>query len=237
MTETQLPNTQVPKPLTAVGIWWRWFLAIVVGFGIGSVLAVPAGYIGLYFVGNWTVSVGLCQGGSGNLGCILRSALGMGALPIALSILLLQRLLMRRLIRRSWWWLVVSCLGWVLLVLSLSEFAHTPISGLVEVEEGGRVKLNIAEYWGVFLQGLGGVLLAGLVLAGLQWLLMLRDLPHSLWWVVLHGGLVIITAIAMLLILRGTGGLLALWLAFAVFLPIYGAITGATLAKIATGRR
>lgn len=237
MLETKANNSNYQHQLSAVGIWWRWVLSLLIGFAVGSVFAVPASYMGVYFVGNWTINTGLCLGGSGNLGCILRSGLGMGALMIALCTALLQKLLLGKLIRRSWWWVVVSCLGWVLVVLSIGEFAHTPISGLIQIDNAGKVSINFSEYLGTFAQGLGGVLLAGIILSGLQWLLIMEDIPHSLWWVVLHGGVVVITAIAMLLLLRESGGLLSLWLAFAVFVPIYGAITGATLAKIATAQK
>jgi hypothetical protein len=225
------------KQLSSVAIWWRWMLSIVIGFAIGSVFAVPATFVGLHFVGTGSIALGLCEAGSGNLGCILRSGILMAAIVIALPISVLQRLLMRRLIRRSWWWVLVSSLGWVMVAITLSEVAYIPISGAIKLADGRIVEVNLLQNLGEVVQGVGGAILAGIILSGLQWLLMSEDMPHSAWWIGLHGGLMLIGAVAILLILRGTGGLMGLWLFFAVFMMLYGAISGATLAKLANTNR
>lgn len=220
------------KHLTQVGIWWRWMLATLVGLGLGSVLVIPVSYLGLHFLGPWLIDRGLCEAGSGNLGCILRSGIGLASLITALALSILQRLLIARFVQRSWWWVLVSVFGWTIVAMSLSEFAYTPISGQVLLADGSIQEITLGTNLGKVAQGLAGTIGTGLLLGGLQWLVLTNYLTHSLWWVLVNGVLVMFAAIVILFLINGSGGLGALWLFFSLFLPIHGAITGATLAKI-----
>ena len=224
------------KTLTPVGIWWRWMLATTIGFAIGSIFAFPASYLGLYAIGPWSIQLGLCEAGSGNLGCILRSGVLVPAGVIGLAMGYLQRLLMRRLLGNAGGWIVVATIGWAVVAVALAETAHIPIAGTMLQDDGTTTEVSFWSNWVAVFSGFGWSLLAGLLLGGLQCLLMVRKLRHSWWWCPVNGVLVLFGAIAILFVLRGTGGLLGLWLFFAVFALIYAAISGATLAKIATSQ-
>jgi len=215
-----------------VGIWWRWILATLVGFGFGSLVMIPVSYLGLHWLGPLLIDRGLCEAGSGNLGCILRSAIGLTTLVTSLVVSLLQRLLIGRFVRKSWWWVLVSVFAWTIVVLALSEFAHTPISGQVLLEDGSIREISLGSNLKEVGTGFVGTIGAGILLGGLQWLVLTTDLTHALWWVAVNAALVAFGAVAILVLIQGSGGLAVLWLFFAVFIAIYGAITGATLAKI-----
>jgi len=231
-TETHLERS--PKQLTNVGIWWRWVLATTIGFALGSIFAFPASYLGLYAIGSWSIQIGLCEAGSGNLGCILRSGVFMAGVVIGLGMGILQSLLMRRLLGNATGWIVVATVGWAIVAVTLAETAHIPITGTMLQDDGTTTEISFWSNWIAVFSGFGWSLLLGLAFGALQVLLMIRKLRHALWWCPVNGVLVLFGAIAILFVLRGSGGLLALWLFFAVFILIYGAISGATLAKIAT---
>jgi len=211
-------------------------LATTIGFAIGSIFAFPASYLGLYAIGPWSIQLGLCEAGSGNLGCILRSGVLVPAGVIGLAMGCLQRLLMRRLLGNAGGWIVVATIGWAVVAVALAETAHIPIAGTMLQDDGTTTEVSFWSNWVAVFSGFGWSLLAGLLLGGLQCLLMVRKLRHSWWWCPVNGVLVLFGAIAILFVLRGTGGLLGLWLFFAVFALIYAAISGATLAKIATSQ-
>jgi hypothetical protein len=211
-------------------------LATTIGFAIGSIFAFPASYLGLYAIGPWSIQLGLCEAGSGNLGCILRSGVLVPAGVIGLAMGYLQRLLMRRLLGNAGGWIVVATIGWAVVAVALAETAHIPIAGTMLQDDGTTTEVSFWSNWVAVFSGFGWSLLAGLLLGGLQCLLMVRKLRHSWWWCPVNGVLVLFGAIAILFVLRGTGGLLGLWLFFAVFALIYAAISGATLAKIATSQ-
>ncbi len=231
---TEIHPERSPKQLTNVGIWWRWMLATTVGFALGSIFAFPASYLGLHAIGPWSIQLGLCEAGSGNLGCILRAGVLMAGVVIGLGMGILQSLLMRRLLGSVMGWIIVATVGWAVIGVVLAETAYIPIAGTMLQDDGSITEVTFWSNWIAVFSGFGKSFLLGLFLGGLQGLLMLRKLRHALWWCPVNGVLVLFGAIAILFILRGSGGLLALWLFFAVFVVVYGAISGATLAKIAT---
>ena len=233
---TERNNERSGRTLTPVGIWWRWMLATTIGFAIGSIFAFPASYLGLYAIGPWSIQVGLCEAGSGNLGCILRSGVLVPAGVIGLAMGVLQRLLMRQLLGNATGWIVVATIGWAMVAVTLAETAYIPIAGTMLQDDGSITEVSFGSNWIAVFSGFGWSLLAGLLLGALQYLLMVRKLRHSWWWCPVNGVLVLFGAIAILFVLRGTGGLLGLLLFFSLFVVVYGAISGATLAKIATNQ-
>ncbi len=231
---TQTDRERSPKQLTNVGIWWRWTLATTIGFALGSIFAFPASYLGLHAIGPWSMQIGLCEAGSGNLGCILRAGVFMAGVVIGLGMGILQSLLMRRLLGSALGWIVVATVGWAVIGVVLAETAYIPIAGTMLQDDGTTAEISFWSNWVAVFWGFGWSLLAGLLFGALQALLMSRKLPYALWWCPVNGVLVFLGAITILFVLRGSGGLLALWLFFAVFVVIYGVIAGATLAKIGT---
>ncbi|MEE3715872.1 hypothetical protein V2H45_03825 [Tumidithrix elongata RA019] len=221
------------KPqLSDVGLWWRWVLCTISGFLIGNVFGIPASLLGLYFLGPTLQSFGFCRQNILATGCVIFAAILIGAIVFGVAIGYLQWFVVRKLTKRSSWWILASTVGWTVVAIALGELAYMPVSGVIGNLDGSFEEVSFLVHLPALAIATVWVAFSGLLLGGLQWLILRRSLPRSLWWIGVNVGLMLAAAIAMIPILRGETRLLSLLFFFMGFLPIYAVVTGAAIVKI-----
>ncbi|MFN5964626.1 MAG: hypothetical protein ACK46E_05730 [Pseudanabaena sp.] len=234
---------QKQRPLSAVGLWWRWVLATFVGTVIGNILGIPACLAGIYYLSDYLTELKICHTGFGSLTCPVTTGIVSGSLVVGVFVGLMQYLVLRRLLRSSAWWIIASTFGWTCIGSAATSLAYTAQFGFVIGEDGVFAESNIIDRLPVLvIHGLW-LVFAGLLLGVLQWLILWNGVGNTVpkqrlfWWIVVNVTLVFFSAITIVLIFRGMGSLRGILWFFLGFTPIYATITGAALAKMRLHRQ
>ncbi|BBC25254.1 hypothetical protein [Pseudanabaena sp. ABRG5-3] len=234
---------QKQRPLSAVGLWWRWVLATFVGTAIGNILGIPACILGVLYLSDRLIDLKICHTGFGSLTCPVTTGLISGALVVGAFVGLMQYLVLRRFLRSPAWWIMASTFGWTWIGFAATSLAYTAQFGFVISADGSFAESNIIDRLPVLITNSLWLVLAGLLLGVLQWLILWNGVGNTVakrrlfWWIVVNVALVFFSAIAIMLIFRGMGSLRGILLFFLGFTPFYATITGATLAKMRLHRQ
>ncbi|PZU94381.1 MAG: hypothetical protein DCE90_14740 [Pseudanabaena sp.] len=229
---------QKQRAWSAVGLWWRWVLATLVGAAIGNMFGIAACLAGMYYVSDLVVKVGLCTTGVGSLNCPVSVGIIMGSLAVSIFVGLMQYLVLRKLLKTPAWWILVSSLGWTWVGFAATSLAYTPQFGFTINLDGSFSETNIVarlpsltanSLWLVFAGVLLGILQCLVIWNGTE-----RKAPKRslFWWILVNTVLVAFMAIAILAVFRGKGSLYGILWFFIEFTPFYATITAATLAKM-----
>ncbi len=244
---------QKQRALSAVGLWWRWVLATLVGAAIGSMFGIAACLAGVYYLSDRLISLRICDTGFGSLNCAVSTGLVSGAIVVGAFVGLMQYVVLRRFLKAPAWWILASAFGWTWIGFAATSLAYTPQSGFAINADGYFVESNIIDRIPLLAVNSLWLVLAGILLGVLQWLVLwngqqpkssnskflkVRSLQgqlrkwRSLLWILLNVVLVIFIAIAIIAIFRGQGSLYGILLFFLGFTPFYATITGAALVKM-----
>ena len=239
---------QTQRTLSAVGLWWRWVLATLVGAAIGNIFGVVTCLAGFHYLSDRLIALKICVTGFGSLTCPVATGIISGALVVGIFVGLMQYLVLRRLIKSSVWWIVASTLGWTWIGFAATSLAYTPQFGFVINADGSFAASNILDrlpllainsLWLVFAGFLLGVLQVLVLYNGLYSQFPNLKVPHprfvtrrSLLWLVVNIALATFMSVAIIAIFRGRGSLYGILYFFLGFTPFYATITGATLVKM-----
>ncbi|HEY9669709.1 MAG TPA: hypothetical protein V6C91_23045 [Coleofasciculaceae cyanobacterium] len=223
-------NTRTPAFHT--NLWWQWVIATVAGFVVGGILGGGAGFIGLYWLGNVFIWIGLCPNNQGAIACFLLSAVLAAAITLGAVVGVAQSWILRRLIRRSKWWILATALGWPSVAVSMAVLAYTNIPAPVANPDGTVSQRTIWDNAESIILSVTGVLLAAAFLGFFQWLVLRLSLRSAVWWVLMNILVWLIGSAIMVLVLRGGGGLVGVGLFFVGFSPVYAVISGIVLGKL-----
>ncbi len=222
-------NTRTPASLTH--LCWQWVIATVAGFVVGGILGGGVGLIGLYWPGNLFVWIGLCAQGA--FTCFLLSAVLAAAITLGGVVGVAQWWVLRRLIRRSKWWILVTALGWPGVAVTMAALADTSIPAPVGNPDGTFSQRTILDNAQSIILVVISVLLAAAFLGFLQWLVLRLSLRSAVWWVLMNVLVWLIgSAIMVVLVVRGRGGLLEAGFFFVRFSPVYAVISGIVLSQL-----
>jgi hypothetical protein len=231
------------RPLSAVGLWWRWVLATFVGTAIGNILGIPACIVGVLYLSDSLIDFKICHTGFGSLTCPVTTGIISGALVVGAFVGLMQYLVLRRFLRSPAWWIMASTFGWTWIGFAATSLAHTAQFGFVINADGSFAESNIIDRLPVLVTNSLWLVAAGLLLGILQWLIFWNGVGNTVpkrrlfWWIVVNVAVVFFSAIAIMLIFRGVGSLRGILWFFLGFTPFYATITGATLAKMRLHRQ
>ena len=251
-TRDQKYIMQKQRALSAVGLWWRWVLATLVGAAIGNIFGVAACLAGVYYLSDRLIDLRICDTGFGSLNCPVSTGIVSGAVVVGAFVSLMQYLVLRRFLKSPAWWILASTFGWTWIGFAATSLAYTAQFGFVINVDGSFAESNIIDRIPVLAVNSLWLILAGILLGVLQWLVLwngqqpkvynpkfpnLYAIPkflngRSLLWIVVNIVLVTCMAVAILTIFRGRGSLYGLLLFFLGFTPFYATITGATLVKM-----
>ena len=226
------------RALSAVGIWWRWVLATIVGVVIGSIFGIAACLAGVYHLSDRFTAIGLCYAGFGNLNCPLAIGVLSGSLLVSIFVGLMQYLVLRRFLRSPIWWIITSIFSWTWIGFAATSLAYTSQFGFVITADGSFAESNIMDRLPSLIVNSLWLVLAGIFLGVLQWLILTSNrqpkIPkrRSLLWIFVNLVLVIFMAIAIPAIFRGNGSLAGILWFFLGFTPFYATITAATIVKM-----
>ena len=228
---------QKQQSLSAVGLWWRWVLSTLTGVAIGNIFGIAACFAGIYYLSDRLISLGICHTGFGSLNCPVATGLISGALCVGAFVGLMQYFLLRRFLKTPAWWILTSTFGWTWIGFAATSLAYTPQFGFVINADQSFSESNIIDRLPLLAINSLWLVLAGILLGGLQWLVLcngLIKLPkrQSLWWIAVNAVLIMFMAIAIMAIFRGKGSLYGILWFFLGFSPFYATITAATLVKI-----
>jgi hypothetical protein len=234
---------QKQRALSAVGLWWRWVLATLVGAVIGNIFGIAACLAGFYYFSDRLMNLHICDTGFGNLNCSVSTGIVSGAIVVGLFVGLMQYLVLRRFLRSPAWWIVASTFGWTWVGFAATSLAYTAQFGFVLNTDGSFAESNIIDRIPLLAVNSLWLVLAGTMLGVLQWLVLRNGQSpnlsaakflkgRSLLWIVVNIVLVTCTAVAIMTTFRGQGSLYGILLFFLGFTPFYASITGATLVKM-----
>jgi hypothetical protein len=229
---------QKQRALSAVGLWWRWVLATLIGFAIGNLFGVIACLAGVHYLSARLMDFHICHTGYGSLTCSVATGIVCGSLFVGTFVGLMQYLVLRRFLHSSIWWILASTFGWTWIAFAATSLAYTAQFGFVMRSDGSFTESIITDRIPTLATNSLWLVLAGILLGLLQWLVIWNGksdkLPHqrSFWWIVVNVVLVAFMAIAIMTIFRGNGSLYGILLFFSGFTPFYATITAATLAKM-----
>jgi hypothetical protein len=226
------------RTLSAVGLWWRWVLATLVGALLGYPLAIAACVAGFHYLGDQLVKGGICFSGFGSLNCTVSTAIVVGAIVAGFFVSIAQYAVLRQLIKSPRWWILASTFGWTWIGFTATNLAYTPQFGFAINADGsiseGRLEIRLP----LLLINSLWLLAAGGLLGLLQTLVIRNGVHHinikrrALWWMAVNEAIAIFMAIAIMAIFRGKGSLLSMLIFFVEFTPFYATITAAALAKM-----
>jgi hypothetical protein len=230
---------QKQRAWSAVGLWWRWVLATLVGAVIGNMFGVAACLAGIYYVSDRLMKMGVCTTGMGSLNCPVTTGIVMGALAVGGFVGLMQYLVLRRLLKTPAWWILVSSFAWTWIGFAATSLAYTPQFGFTINTDGSFSESNIVDRLPSLAANSLWLVAAGILLGLLQCLVIWNgsaehQVPKRklLWWLLVNTVLIAFVAIAIMAIFRGKGSLYGILLFFMEFTPFYATITAATLAKM-----
>ena len=229
---------QKQRALSAVGLWWRWVLATLVGAVIGNIFGIAACLAGIYYLSDRLVAWGICYTGFGSLTCSVATGIVSGAPFVGVFVGLLQYVILRRFLQSAAWWILASAFGWTWVGFAATSLAYTAQVGFGMNADGAFVESNITDRIPALGTNFLWLVLAGILLGVLQWLVIWNGksnkLPkgRSLLWIAVNTVLVVFMAIAIMAIFRGKGSLYGILLFFLEFTPFYATITAATLVKM-----
>jgi len=234
---------QKQRALSAVGLWWRWVLATLVGAAIGNIFGIAACLAGVHYLSDRLIDLRICDTGFGSLNCPVSTGIVSGAIVVVAFVSLMQYLVLRRFFKSPAWWILASTFGWTWVAFAATSLAYTAQFGFVINVDGSFAESNIIDRIPVLAVNSLWLILAGILLGVLQWLVLwngqqskvsnLKFLNgRSLLWIVVNVVLVIFMAVAILTTFRGQGSLYGILLFFLGFTPFYATITGATLVKM-----
>ncbi|OIP75002.1 MAG: hypothetical protein AUK48_08550 [Oscillatoriales cyanobacterium CG2_30_44_21] len=223
---------------SAVGLWWRWVLATLVGAAIGNMFGVAACLTGMYYVSDRLIKMGLCVTGVGSLNCRVSVGIVMGSLAVSTFVGLMQYLVLRRLLKTPAWWILVSSFGWTWVGFAATSLAYTPQFGFAINIDGSFSESNIVDRLPSLATNAVWLVAAGILLGLLQCLVIWNGTEQKapkrrlFWWFLLNIVLIAFMAIAIVAIFRGKGSLYKILWFFMEFTPFYATISAATLAKM-----
>ncbi|MDX2254585.1 MAG: hypothetical protein NW214_03625 [Pseudanabaenaceae cyanobacterium bins.39] len=229
---------QGKKTLSAVGLWWRWVLATIVGALLGYPLAIAACLAGFHYLGDQLVKGGVCFSGFGSLNCTVSTAIVVGAIVAGLFVGLAQYMVLRQMIKSSRWWILASTFGWTWVGFTATNLAYTPQFGFAINADGSISEGNLEARLPILLINCLWLLAAGALLGVLQTLVIRNGVHHgtvkrhAAWWIAVNGAMTIFMAIAIMAIFRGKGSLFNMLIFFVEFTPFYATISAAALAKM-----
>ncbi|NUN64396.1 hypothetical protein HCU40_06465 [Pseudanabaena biceps] len=229
---------QKQRPLSSVGLWWRWVLATIVGALIGNIFGIAICLAGVHYLSDRLVNLNLCVDGLGSLNCAVTVGIVGGALSVGSFVGLLQHLVLRRFVKASAWWILVSSFGWTWVGFAATSLAYTPQFGFVLNADGSFTESNIVDRIPQLAVNSLWLVAAGLLLGLLQYLVLWNGVERKspkwqlILWVLVNVVLIAFMAIAILAFFRGKGSLYGIFWFFMEFTPFYATITGATLAKM-----
>jgi hypothetical protein len=244
---------QKQRALSAVGLWWRWVLATLVGAAIGNIFGVAACLAGVHYLSDRLIDLRICDTGFGSLNCPVSTGIVGGAIVVGAFVGLMQYLVLRRFLKSPAWWILASTFGWTWIGFAATSLAYTAQFGFVINVDGSFAESNIIDRVPVLAVNSLWLILAGILLGVLQWLVLWNGqqpkvsnpkIPNpkssnpkflngrSLLWIVVNIVLVTCMAVAIITTFRGRGSLYGLLLFFLGFTPFYATITGATLVKM-----
>ena len=226
------------RALSAVGLWWRWVLATLIGAVIGNIFGVAACLGGFHYLSDRLIDLRICTTGFGSLNCPVSTGIVSGAVVVGAFVGLMQYFVLRQLFKSSGWWILASALGWTWVAFSAASLAYTAQFGFVMSADGSFAESNIIDRLPVLTINSLWLVLAGIILGVLQWLVIYRGkypvFPklRSLLWIAMNAVLGALTAIAIIATFRGQGSLFGLQLFFLGFTPFYATISAAALVKM-----
>ena len=239
---------QTERTLSAVGLWWRWVLATLVGAAIGNIFGIAACLAGFHYLSDRLIALHICVTGFGNLTCPVSTGIVLGAIMVGTFVGLMQYLVLRQLIKSSAWWILASAFGWTLIGFAATSLAYTPQFGFTINADGSFVEINILDRLPILGLNSLWLVLAGLLLGILQALVLYNGLysqfpnfkiPHprfakrrAILWLAVNIVLVTLLDVAIIAIFRGFGRLYGILWLFLGFTPFYATITAATLVKM-----
>ncbi|MBD2176537.1 hypothetical protein H6F42_06365 [Pseudanabaena sp. FACHB-1998] len=229
---------QKQRALSTVGLWWRWVLATLTGAVIGYIFGIPACLVGIHYLSDRLVSIGVCHTGFGSLNCPVATGIVCGSFFVSVFVGLMQYLVLRRFLQSSAWWILASSFGWTWVGFAATSLAYTPQFGFVMNLDGSFSESNIFDRLPLLLVNSFWLFLAGGLLGILQCLVLWNGKNtkllnrRSLWWIVVNSVLIAFMAIAIVSFFRGKGSLYGILYFFLGFTPFYATITAATLAKM-----
>lgn len=234
---------QKQRTLSAVGLWWRWVLATLVGAVIGNILGIVACLAGVHYLSDRLIDLRICDTGFGSLNCPVSTGIVSGAIAMGLFVSLMQYLVLRRFVKSPAWWILASTFGWTWVGFAATSLAYTAQFGFVLNTDGSFAESNIIDRIPLLAVNCLWLVLAGTILGILQWLVLWNGQSpkssasnflkgRSLLWIVVNVVLVTCMAVAILATFRGQGSLYGILLFFLGFTPVYATITGATLVKM-----
>jgi hypothetical protein len=219
-------------PASPTILWRQWAGATVTGFVVGGILGGGAGFIGLSWLGNVFVWIGLCPNNQGAIACFLLSAVLAAALVLGGVVGVAQWWVLQRFIRRSKWWILASALGWPGIAVTMTVLAYTGIPAPVANPDGTFSQRTILDNAESIILTVLGVLLAAAFLGFLQWLVLRLSVRSAIWWVLMNSLVWLIGSAIMVLVVRGGGGVLGVGFFFVGFSPVYAVISGIVLGKL-----
>jgi hypothetical protein len=226
------------RTLSAVGLWWRWVLATLLGAAIGNIFGIAACLAGVHYLSDRLVGLRICYTGFGSLNCPVATGIVGGAICVGAFVGLMQYIVLRRFLKAPAWWILATAFSWTWVGFAATSLAYTPQFGFVITTDGSFAESNILDRFPLLVIHALWLVLAGILLGGLQWLVIWnstgRQIPkrRSLYWVAVNTILVIFMAIAIMFVFRGRGSLYGILWFFLVFTPFYATITAATLVKM-----
>lgn len=229
---------QKNKTLSAVGLWWRWVIATLVGVAVGYPLGIAACLAGFYYLSDRLIRLGVCTTGYGSLNCPVSVGITFGAIITGTLVGVGQYFLLRRLIRSSGWWVLASTLGWVWVGFTATSLAYTPHSGFAIGSDGTFIESSFSDRLPLLATNSLWLIMAGLILGILQCLVIWNGAKQEAtkrrapWWIMVNVSLATFMAVAILAIFRGRGSLYNILIFFIEFTPFYATITGAALTKM-----
>ncbi len=234
---------QKQRTLSAVGLWWRWVLATLVGAAIGNIFGIAACLAGVHYLSDRLIDLRICDTGFGSLNCPVSTGIVSGALVVSVFVGLMQYLVLRRFLKAPAWWILASTFGWTWVGFAATSLAYTAQFGFVLNTDGSFAESNIIDRIPLLAVNSLWLVLAGIVLGVLQWLVLWNGQNpkfsaskflkgRSLLWILVNIVLVAFMAVAILTVFRGQGSLYGILWFFLGFTPFYATITGATLVKM-----
>lgn len=229
---------QKQRTLSAVGLWWRWVLATLVGAIIGNIFGIAGCLAGVHYLSDRLMDLRICATGFGNLNCNVSTGIVIGAIAVGAFVGLMQYLVLRRFFKATVWWIVATTFGWTWIGFAATSLAYTAQFGFVLNPDGSFAESNIINRIPLLAANSLWLVLAGTTLGILQWLILCNGQTpkfaqrRSLLWIVVNVVLVTLTAVAIIIVFRGQGSLYGILLFFLGFTPFYATITGATLVKM-----
>jgi hypothetical protein len=218
-------------------LWWQWAIATVTGFVVGGILGGGAGFIGLSWLGNVFVWIGLCPNNQGAITCFLLASVLAAAITLGSVVGVAQWWVLRRFIRRSKGWILASALGWPGVAVTMTVLAYMGIPAPIANPDGTFSQRTILDNAESIILAVSALLLTAAFLGFLQWLVLRLSLRSAVWWVLMNSLVWLIGSAIMVLVVRGGGGLLGVGFFFVGFSPVYAVISGIVLGKLISFRQ